>query len=944
MVQEREPSQISNSSHRLNQPEFGVPSPMRSSLPNDTKHSQVSDKPKSGNPFNIPKPNRPRPEHHRSDHSQHRTQPQHPSYRDRLEQHGRDILHKAADRAKDFIRPEGSTAGSATSIATANTHSQRTSHASFDPLRPVAPSTYMAQTQQQGSYRPQDDFFEIPRPQNFPVRTQQRTQPPLFSSSGTAQSNKLNRLFVDLTRKSGEDQDEDVGSYTYLDAAKANANIKALLEGAFDDEEDHKPRTRSRKKKVEAGDIDDLASKLKGANLNEQEEEEEEEEIDDGTREGLTVKLLPHQIDGVEWMIAKETGSKRTKGKLPKGGILADDMGLGKTVQSIALIMANPKPKKTKEDGQKVDKSKEINKRRLPANLDKGTLVVAPLALIKQWEAEIKSKVEDTHRLKVLVHHGPQRTKRADDLKSYDVVITTYQILVSEHGGSSPTDSGPKVGCFGVNWYRIMLDEAHTIKNRNTKATQACCALSAEYRWCLSGTPMQNNLDELQSLIHFLRIEPYSELSAWRDSITRPMNNGHGAVAIKRLQVLLGTFMKRRTKDVLKLDGALANDGGEGKKSSGFQITKRDVEKVNADFTPEERNFYNRLEQRTDNAIAQLMGDGNINYASALVLLLRLRQACNHPDLVKSELAQDKDALLNESALAKTGTQKKSADADIDAMADLFGGMSVKTKQCDICQIKLSKSEIEEGASRCTGCEKDMEDEVFKKGKSGKKGIVKKSEGKSKVHAKAARQRNRRVVLDSDDEDEESDEGEWLVSPSQQKATRLGKAGGQSDEDAEGGGDTLGSEDSQTESESASVPDKDSFDSESDSEDPSIVIKHMQSTKIRHLLKILKSEVQDHKFIVFSFFTSMLDLIEPFLDKAGIEYTRYDGAMRNDLREASLDNLRHHSATRVLLCSLRAGSLGLNLTAASRVVILEPFWNPVSLSFPNVKHSSARQI
>ena len=75
----------------------------------------------------------------------------------------------------------------------------------------------------------------------------------------------------------------------------------------------------------------------------------------------------------------------------------------------------------------------------------------------------------------------------------------------------------------------------------------------------------------------------------------------------------------------------------------------------------------------------------------------------------------------------------------------------------------------------------------------------------------------------------------------------------------------------------------------------------------------------------------MLDKIEPFLKRTGIGYARYDGGMRNDHREASLNKLRNNSGTRVLLCSLRAGALGLNLTAASRVVILEPFWNPVSL-------------
>lgn len=139
-------------------------------------------------------------------------------------------------------------------------------------------------------------------------------------------------------------------------------------------------------------------------------------------------------------------------------------MGLGKTIQSLSIILTNPRPPKTSSTSE--------DKKTLSNRVDKGTLVVGPLALIRQWEAEIKNKVSDSHKLKVLVHHGPQRTKRFEDLRKYDVVITTYQILVSEHASSSEQEDGPQFGCFGIHWYRVILDEAHTIKNRNAKATQ----------------------------------------------------------------------------------------------------------------------------------------------------------------------------------------------------------------------------------------------------------------------------------------------------------------------------------------------------------------------------------------------------------------------------------------------------------------------------------------
>ncbi|KAI0483565.1 hypothetical protein F4859DRAFT_403267 [Xylaria cf. heliscus] len=757
----------------------------------------------------------------------------------------------------------------------------------------------------------------------------------------------------------------------YVDPKKAAADIKALLEGSLEDDED-KPAT--------------------------------DENTEDKSRiEGLKVRLLPHQIEGVEWMRNRELGPVK-KGKVPKGGLLADDMGLGKTLQSISLILTNAKP---------ADKHPGV---------EKTTLVVAPLALIRQWEAELEEKVEDTHRLKVLVHHGPQRTKRFEDLRRYDVVITTYQILVSEHNHCGDS---VKAGCFGLHWYRVILDEAHTIKNRNAKATKACCELRSVYRWCLSGTPLQNNLDELQSLVKFLRIKPYDDLREWRDHFDLPMKNGKGHIAIQRLHSVLQCFMKRRTKDILKEDGALStgpsksnNDEKDEKSAtSSFKVTERKVVSISAQFAPAERRFYDRLEQRTDKSLEAMMR-GKVNYASALVLLLRLRQACNHPKLVEGKLEKDKDALSEE-------TRPRKNDADVDALADLLGGLDVEVKHCEICGWELDAEHRQPGSDKCKACFADLEyfkhheeggdlkapktrtrhKKKVKKG-ANEKSITKEVETETFVKRKP---RNRRAIIDSDDEE---DEGEWIVSDDDRGSLRLGKAGGTDDENAEGEGETINTEDSEEE-ESQGGSRLDSFivddgedtkpedlrraieasdsenddlesisamharlsqrrsqipeqsdegsDADSESDDGSDTVSDegiseselhddsdidenkflysrkyrrqqvphvLASAKIRQLISILHEEVQEHKFIVFSQFTSMLDLVEPFLRKEGLKYVRYDGGMKNDAREASLHSLRNDKNTRILLCSLRCGALGLNLTAASRVVILEPFWNP----------------
>ena len=757
---------------------------------------------------------------------------------------------------------------------------------------PPAPSYPSLPTQKQNN-----DVYIIPDPMASLPKPVYRPQPQMFSS--TAQSNAYFRAptYSDMTTNNigfatnhNAYHDEYSDPVNYMDAAKANESIKNLLEGALEDEDD-KPRTRRRRKQQEEK-VDDLANAIQGMKVKDEEPEDEADE-DDGTREGLKVKLLPHQIDGVHWMIDKETGTKKTKGVFPKGGILADDMGLGKTIQSIALILANPKPS---------DADAENKKSKLTPGLDKGTLVVAPLALIKQWEAEIKDRIESSHALKVCVHHGPKRAKNFKDLRKYDIVITTYQTLSSENDESG---GSLKVGCFGIRWYRVILDEAHSIKNRNAKATKAACALDAEYRWCLTGTPMQNNLDELQSLIHFLRIKPYEDLTVWREQISKPMNNGKGGLAIKRLRAYLQAFMKRRTKDVLKQDGGLKTNTttqGGTKKDSGFKIVNRTVESVVADFTPEERTFYSRLESRTDKSLEQMMLGNKMSYASALVLLMRLRQACNHPKLTGNDLSAEKDSV------AASGSQtpsrnKKLANDDMDSIADMLGGLSVQTKRCDMCQTELSAQESSAGAIRCVECEADLRAQAVLMVKTKKEKKHKKAKNVKPLREK--RQQARRII-DSDDEDDENANSVIDLTSSPAKCAA---AISDSEDDL----------DEVSESE-----DDDIYGSSSDDEMDLIA-----STKIRKLITLLSSKaLAEGKFIIFSFFTSMLDLIAPFLEQAGIKHVKYYGSMPNHLREASLEKLRSDSKTRVLLCSLRAGSLGLNLTAASRVVILEPFWNP----------------
>jgi SNF2 family DNA or RNA helicase len=604
-------------------------------------------------------------------------------------------------------------------------------------------------------------------------------------------------------------------------------------------------------------------------------------------------------------------------------------MGLGKTVQSIAMVINHPNPRYPiggTFSGLSPDSKKAALK--IPEDIGRGTLVVAPLALIRQWEKEIDDKLESTHKLRVRVHHGPNRAKNAKDLRKYDVVITTYDIIRSEHGQSSFAEGGHTVGCFGIRWWRIICDEAHSIKNRLAKSSLAACALQARFRWCLTGTPIQNNLDELQSLIKFLRIPPYDDLPTWKEQITRPMQQNKGNIAIERLKVILGAIMLRRTKDVLKKDA-------EGKTGNQIKLPERNMDKVTAPFNGKEKIFYTKLEERTEENLEKMMaGFGEFggtlsgkNMTSALVLLLRLRQACNHPHLLAGKIHKDKDSGLGLATPRKSKAAAKPTDDD-DDLANLMGGLSVDQQQCDVCLSPLTQTEKEAGAVRCGECDENIQG-------------VRKVQDRSKKHRKHRKPNKhykggRPTITSSDDEDGEP-----------AKVKRRGRlAVLDSDDEDDAGSQAEHETDTESQAEESSYEEDDS-DSDYD-EDPYSQL--LESTKIVRLLEILKKELKSKKkTIVFSQFTSMLDLIEPFLRRDGIAYARYDGSMKNDERERSLRRLRgdEEFAPRrgkggedrnwcgVLLCSLKCGALGLNLTCASRVVILEPFWNPVFVYSPN---------
>lgn len=243
----------------------------------------------------------------------------------------------------------------------------------------------------------------------------------------------------------------------------------------------------------------------------------EKEELDDDDS-GLQAMDISEE-EAVDAPLALEAADVRAS---VRGGILADEMGLGKTIQMIALICTH----------------------RAPANFagNPATLVVVPPILMYQWKAELKKCAP---QLSVYIYHGTGRNPRM--FEGEDVVITTYYTIQADVRVG-------RAGVYASEWWRIILDEGHIIRNSTTKLSQVTFAINGRNRWVLSGTPIQNKYADLFSLLKFLRARPYGDADGWYNLILKPLEakSGHYAKykdeAFLRLRNIVQQLVMRRTK------------------------------------------------------------------------------------------------------------------------------------------------------------------------------------------------------------------------------------------------------------------------------------------------------------------------------------------------------------------------------------------------------------
>jgi SNF2 family DNA or RNA helicase len=290
-----------------------------------------------------------------------------------------------------------------------------------------------------------------------------------------------------------------------------------------------------------------------------------------GTPAGFTGQLRPYQERGLSWL--------RFLGDLGLGGILADDMGLGKTIQLLSLVSAQAR--------------------------DAGpTLLVCPMSLVGNWQREAARFTPD---LRVHVHHGADRLD-GDSLSSAlagaDLVITSYGVATRDQAALGQ-----------LTWARVVCDEAQNIKNHATRQARAVRGLPAAARIALTGTPVENRLSELWSIMEFTNPGLLGPAGKFREKYAIPIERHGSPEAAAALKRLTQPFMLRR----LKTDKSIISD-----------LPDKQEMKVWCNLTPEQASLYAATVTDMLNRIAEV-SDEISRRGLVLATMARLKQVCNHP-------------------------------------------------------------------------------------------------------------------------------------------------------------------------------------------------------------------------------------------------------------------------------------------------------------------------
>lgn len=525
------------------------------------------------------------------------------------------------------------------------------------------------------------------------------------------------------------------------------------------------------------------------------------------------------------------------------------------------------------------------------------TLIVCPVSVIGNWQEQIETHVAP-NTLRVALYHGPDRRELIDahdPNNPIDVMITSYQTLAHDYRpilnalkkgkgrgdddySNPPQNKRPKgmASIFNFPFHRVVLDEAHTIRGSRTGMFHATQALKAEYRLCLTGTPLQNKPEDIQSLFSFLNVEPFCDRDIFRRSISQPIRDGDADTGLGLLRTLMSHFALRRCKSAVAIN-----------------LPEKTVElrEVHSDGDSPHRHIHDAIYDSAKAAIhASMSGEGanrmflEKNSQSVFEILTRLRQACCSGMLVPPERVERAEQVLDHLKRKAEAGQSLSAEEAMQLLEKLKGALSdgvtpsesgeVSLPECAICMDSLNENCAVVlrrcGHVFCNVCLKTVVSSTNCFGANANKCPF--------------------CRLDFT----ETDMIPWTAA--EQAAVKDELAG-----DKDGSALTLSEQ-----------------------------MKQLgPSPKMEALLAGMAEMKEGEKCVIFSQFTKFLDEIGPFLSSRGMALLRIDGSKTQAQRQQALRDFSSDAveSPNVMLCSLHAAGTGINLTRANHIFMMDTWWN-----------------
>ncbi len=630
-----------------------------------------------------------------------------------------------------------------------------------------------------------------------------------------------------------------------------------------------------------------------------------------------------------------------------RGGILADEMGLGKTIMVTSLLHANRSAEEGEESsdeevGDGDDGWAASGKRRsagakqtslasafaasassgdarralLKASVAKGkaSLVVAPMSLIGQWRDEIM-RSSAPGSLTPMLYYADSKADLLAQLESgkVNVVITSYGTLVTEYrrfldgGGAANRHLSSTAPLYCIDWLRVILDEAHNIKNRSTMNARACCDLVSRRRWALTGTPIINRLTDLFSLLKFLRVEPWGDFSFFNSFVCKPFQ-AKSTKALDVVQVILESVLLRREKRMKDKDGRPI-----------VELPPKTIEVRELEFSPIERRIYDNVYRRAFMQYATLKANGTVtrNFSVIFSVLMRLRQAVCHPALVlQARKGKTRGSDTNTAGSEEVGGAEADEVDGVDAAGFGDGGDGEATPGTeDLRELvaQFQSAEEGEGEGEAGSYSRAMVDRLL-----------------TNAGGDAAAVESECAICFEDPQ----------IAPcylprcmhSACKACLLGYLQQCIERGEEAACPTC---------RTGPVAASDLIEAirtrpptSSDDRGGMIYVRNnlLTSTKVSALISHLNQLRAEGSFkgVIFSQFTSFLDVIQPVLARYHFRFLRLDGTTPQKQREKLLVEFQSPACEGevvLFLISLKAGGVGLNLTAATKIWLLDFWWN-----------------